>query len=183
MIAELDFERGFVVLQNCLLHLQSLGEWESVFAVFRKRHGVLAAGVAATLEEIVRRDVIAGMRNTIAEPEHRFFLALLLNVPTRADLLALVAQRFPEEAPLETVLRWAGELREASDFGTTILDACVPETMEIASEEQPDLFLAALRYFVEGGKKVPAALRALAAAEVKQLRAVFAASCLRILLV
>ena len=152
-------------------------------AVFQKRHGALAAGVAATLEEIVRRDVIAGMRNTIAEPEHRFFLALLLNVPTRADLLALVGQRYPQEAPLETVLRWADELREESDLGTTILDACFPETLEIASAEQPDLFLAALRHFLGGDKKIPPALRALAGAEVKELRAVFARSSLGILLV
>jgi hypothetical protein len=41
------------------------------------------------------------------DPEHRFFLALLLNVSTRTDLLALVEQSFPEAPPVETILRWA----------------------------------------------------------------------------
>ncbi len=177
MLADLDFERGFFILQNCMGHLRALGEWEAALSLFQKKHGKLAAGVASTLDEVIRRDIIAGLRSSIAEPEHRFFLALLLNVPTRADLLALVAQRFPEEAPIETVLRWAEELGEATDFGTAILDACFPEEFEIASEEQPDLFIAALRHFLSGGKKPPA----LTAAQVKQLRAVFAASSLRVL--
>ncbi len=183
MIAELDFERGFLILQNCMGHLQNLGEWESALGAFQKKHGKLAAGVAATLEECERRDVIKGLRSTITEPEHRLFLALLMNVPTRADLFALVAQRFPEEAPMETVLRWAAELAEVSEFGVAILDAYFPETLKLASEEQLELFMAALRHFLTGGKKVPAALRDLSAAELKQLRAVFVASSLRLLFV
>ncbi len=183
MIVDLDFERGFFILQHCMGHLADLGDWETVLGAFEKKHGALATGVAATLDEGVRRDVIKGMRSTIAEPEHRFFLALLMNVPTRADLLALVAQRFPNEAPVETVLRWALELEEESDFGPSILDACFPETLDIAYEDQSALFIAALRHFMVGGKKVPAALRALSTAEIKALRAIFTASSLRVLVV
>jgi len=183
MVAELDFERGFFILQNCMGHLQNFDEWDAVLGAFQRKHGALAAGVLATLEECVRRDVIKGMRGMITEPEHRFFLALLMNVPTRADLLALVAQRFPKKSPAETVLRWAAELTELSEFGIAILDANFPETLEIAIKRQPEIFMAALRHFLAGGKKVPAALRALSAAEVKQLRAVFAASSLRAVVV
>ena len=169
MIAGLDFERGFYVLQNCRRHLQTLGQWEPTLRAFVKRHGKLAAGVAATLEEEARRDVIKGLRGMVTEPEHRFFLALLMNAPTRADLLALVAQRFPDEAPVEIVLRWAEELAEMSDYGITILDASFPETLEIAGEAQPELFMAALRHFMKGGRKLPPAMSALPAAAVKQL--------------
>ena len=104
-----------------------------------------------------------------------------MNAPTRADLLALVAQRFPKEAPLEIVLRWAEELAEESDYGITILDASFPETLKIAGEAQPGLFMAALRHFMKGGKKLPPAMRALSAAAVKELRAAFADSSLRVL--
>ncbi|MEO6029118.1 MAG: hypothetical protein ABIR79_19840, partial [Candidatus Binatia bacterium] len=106
---------------------------------------------------------------------HRFFLALLLNVGTRDDLLALVAERFPEQPPLATVMRWADELCETTEFGTALLDAEFPET-------QPDFVLAALRHFVEGGKKLPAALRTLGAAGVADRRTIFAQSSLAILL-
>ena len=183
MVAELDFERGFFILQNCMGHLQNFDEWDAVLGAFQKKHGALAAGVLATLEECVRRDVIKGMRNTITQPEHRFFLALLMNVPTRSDLLALVAQRFPKESPVATVLRWAEELAELSEVGITILDAQFPESIEVAINNQPFLFLAALRHFLVRGMKYPAGLRALSPAEVKQLHAVFAASSLRALVV
>ncbi len=183
MVTELDFERGFFILQNCMGHLRDFDEWEAVLGAFQKKHGALAAGVLATLEECVRRDVIKAMRSTITEPEHRFFLALLMNVPTRADLLALVAQRFPKQAPVETVLRWAEELVELSEFGIAILDAQFPESIEVAMNNQPFLFLAALRHFLARGKKSPAGLRALSPLQVKQLHAVFAASSLRPLVV
>ncbi len=181
MIADLDFERGFGVLRDCQGHLRSLGEWETALAVFQDRHGALAAGVAATLEESRRRDVIVALRSTITEPEHRFFLALLSNVPTRADLVALVVQRFPEEDPVETIARWAEELLEMSDVGAELLDARFPPTLAIANEAQPHLFVAALRHFLRGGRQVPAPLRGLAAAELEQLRVAFDESSLGLL--
>ncbi|MEQ1748784.1 MAG: hypothetical protein ABL974_05145 [Prosthecobacter sp.] len=181
MIEDLDFERGFYILQHCMGRLTDLDDWGTALAAFEKKHGALAAGVAATLDEGVRRDAIKGMRSSISEPEHRFFLALLMNVPTRADLLTLVAQRFPEVPPVETLLRWAQELEDESPFGLLVLDACFPETLEIAIEEQSALFLAALRHFMVGGKKVPTELRALSAKQVKELRDIFTASSLRVL--
>ena len=183
MIEELDFERGFFILQECMGHLRDAGEWEAVIRAFREKHGKLAAGVAATLEENVRRDVIKELRSSIAETEHRFFLALLMNVPARSDLLKLVAQRFPKVAPVETVLRWAEELAELSDYGIAILDAGFPGSLSVAIEKQSDLFLAALRHFMKDGKKIPDALRVLSAAQLRELRFVFAASSLGVLLV
>jgi len=182
MLADLDFERGFFILQECMAHLQNLDQWAAALAVFQNKHGALAAGVAATLEENVRREFIKELRSTIAEPEHRFFLALLMNVPARDALLELVAKRFPEEAPVDTVMRWAAELGEETDFGVEILDAVFPDTLGIEIEAQPQIFLGALRHFMVGGAKLPAALRRLTAAQVRQLRAVIASSSLQVLL-
>ncbi|HZJ13652.1 MAG TPA: hypothetical protein VFD27_01315, partial [Chthoniobacteraceae bacterium] len=91
------------------------------------------------------------LRGSITEIEHRFFLALLLNVPSRADILRLVAQRFPA-APVETILRWAEELSSTSDFATWILDAEFPAELAVPSEQQLEVFLAALRYFLGAGE-------------------------------
>ena len=124
MMLELDFERGFFLLQHSMGHLRELGEWESVLGVFEERHGALAKGVGATLAEGERRDVIKNYRGSVVEPEYRFFLALLMNAPTRVDLLALVGQRFPGEDPVEAVMRWAEDLGLISEDGLVILDAC-----------------------------------------------------------
>jgi hypothetical protein len=182
MTAGLDFERGFYILQGSMEHLRRLGAWDSALAAFAKKHGRLARGVGATLDEAVRRDVIKDFRSAITEPEHRFFLALLMNVLSRADILALVKRRFPDVKPLETVVRWAAELAEGTDDGVAILDAQFPGVLNVDIEEQPEIFVAALRHFMEGGRKAPPALHALSGAKLGRLRAAFAESSLRVLL-
>lgn len=148
MIATLDFERGFFILQNGMTHLRGLGHWEETLAAFQAKHGRLAAGVAPTLDEIIRRDTLAELRGSVAEVEHRFFLALLLNVPDGESILRLVAQRFAGP-PVETVLRWAEELIGISDDATWLLDADFPEDLAVPTGEQPAAFLAALRHGLE----------------------------------
>jgi hypothetical protein len=181
MLGELDFERGFFILQHCMSAMQQLDQWDAALRTFEQRHGNLAKGVAATLDEGLRRDLIKEMRGSVTEPEHRFFLALLMNVPTRSDLLSLVSQRFPEQAPVETVLRWAEELGGETEYGVAILDATFPESLEIDVEEQPDVFISALRHLMEGGKKIPATLRKLKAEQLNELRLAYATSTLRVL--
>ena len=182
MLLDLDFERGFYILQRCMGHLQQLNEWDAAIKIFKKKHGTLAGGVAATLHEEVRRNIIKSMRGSIAEPEHRFFLALLMNAPTRDDLLRLISQRFPRQPAIDIVMRWAGELMEASDEGIMILDASFPEAIAVDRDSQPDMFLSALKYFLNRDKKLPAGLRELSAAQIKELRSAFADSTLSLLI-
>jgi len=181
MIADLDFERGFSILYHCRGYLQQLDQWKPVIRAFVKKHGALAGGVEATLKEDARRTFIRSLRSTITEPEHRFFLALLMNAPTRDDVLMLVKQRFPKEAPVDTVLRWVTELADVSDEGIAILDATFPTAPEVESESQFDLILSALDHFMKRGKKLPAVMRNLTATEVEELRATFAGSALGVL--
>lgn len=181
MIADLDFERGFSILHHCMPYLEQIGEWQPVIKQFEKKHGHLAAGVAATLKEDARRSILKSLRSTITRPEHRFFLALLMNAPTRADLLALVKQRFPKKNPSGVVLGWIEELTELSELGVSILDAAFPETLEVEREKQPELFLSAFAWFMNREKKLPAVMRDLSTAEIRRLRAAFEESTLGIL--
>lgn len=160
MVADLDFERGFFVLQNGLLHLRALGEWDETWRTFRRRHGRLADPVAPTLDEIIWRDTLVGFRRAVTDPEHRFFLALLLNVSRRAELLALVKRRFPGD-PVETVLRWSEEMIEVSGEGAGLLDAVYPVESAGEPEDRPEVFLSGLREILRGRKsRRGAALRA-----------------------
>jgi hypothetical protein len=149
MINQLDFERGFFILQNAMPHLRGLDAWDEVWEAFAAKHGDLAKKILPTLEEIVRRDGIASLRSSIEWVEHRFFLALLLNVPRRTEILMLVAQRVSGD-PIEAILRWAEELTDDSESGTWIVDACFPETVDISKESQPPVFVSALRHYVTG---------------------------------
>lgn len=149
MMGSLDFERGFNMLRHAMPRLKDLDEWNEALATFQNKHGELAVGVPDTLAECLRRETISQMRHFIVNPEHRFFLALLMNVQNRKDILALVTQRFPGASPIETILGWAEELLESNDFGVTLLDATFPENLDIDIEEQSELFIDALKHVLE----------------------------------
>jgi hypothetical protein len=182
MLAELDFERGFFILQHAMARLRDLGQWTQALKVFRKKHGSLASGVAATLEEGLRRDIIKNMRAAITDSEHRFFLALLMNVPTSRDLLRLVAKRFADTKPQLTVLRWAEEMLGFSEEGAAILDAQCPATLGIDEEHQPALMLGALQHLMQPTARMSEELQALSPQQLKHLHSAFIRSSLRVLL-
>lgn len=179
MLESLDFERGFFILQNGMGYLRSIGRWDDALDAFQRKHGALAEYVTPTLDEIVRRDGLVELRSSVTEVEHRFFLALLLNVPTRADILGMVAQRF-SGPPADTILRWAEELIESSEIGTWLLDAEFPPELDVPIDEQPEVFLVALRYFLEEGE-ASGPLGSLSPEDVEQVREAFARSSLRAL--
>jgi hypothetical protein len=154
MIAELDFERGFFILQNCISHLGNHGKWERIWRLFEKKHGALALPLAPTLREIIRRDALTAMRSTIEDVEHRFFLALLLNIESRENILRMISKKH-RGAPLATLNRWAGELLQITDAGIWLLDASLPEELALDPEDQPRVFLEALSHYLRGGKLPP----------------------------
>lgn len=174
MVESLDFERGFLILHHAMGRLQELDEWESVVEIFQNRHGKLASGVPATLAECRRRETISQMRYHISDPDHRFFLALLLNVPSREDIFAFIAGRFPDQAPVDTVLQWAEELIEPNDFGLTLLDAAFPENLDVPVGDQFELLLDALRGILESGDESK-----ILSEEQSEIQAAVISSCLR----
>jgi len=151
MVESLDFERGFNILRYAMNHLQDLNDWESVLASFQKKHGDLTKGVPDTLAECLRRETLAGMRYLIDDPDHRFFLALLMNVPTRKDIFSFIARRVPSQSPQETMLGWIGELIEPGESGATLLDATFPETFDVPMHEQTPVIIGALEQALVGG--------------------------------
>lgn len=149
MIQDADFETGSHTLMHTMLRLQELGSWESTLAVFQTKHGATASGVSATLTEALRREYITELRHQIGHPEHRFFLALLMNTQNRKDILSLIAERYPDQAPTDIIIRWAEELVEPTDFGLTLLDATFPETLDADIDTQFDLLLEGLKDALE----------------------------------
>ena len=149
MISSLDFERGFFILQNCIGHLRALGAWDPVWQAFVNRHGSLSSKVLPTLEEIIRRDTLVAMRANIVDPEHRFFVALLLNLQDREKILRFVG-RCHSGNPLSTIMRWAEELLQPSPYGAWILDARFPMILNVEEEDQPGLLIEALEQFLKG---------------------------------
>jgi hypothetical protein len=180
MIATLDFERGFFILQNSMGHLRNLGTWEETWETFAAKHGELAKPVLPTLLEIIRRDALVALRASIDDPDHRFLLALLLNLETRDAILAMIARRYQGD-PLENLFQWALELTVSTEAGLWILDARFPDALDIPDEEQAALFLAALNHFLTGGQ-LPKELKSQSEETLASLRGAFEASAWRVLL-
>lgn len=180
MVTDLDFERGVFILQNCLAALHNSGDWGRIWATFEKKHGELAAPIAPTLQEISWRDTLTGLRARVSDPEHRLFLAILLNVHDRNQIRELVAAQFPGP-PNDTIMRWANELLEASDEDCWILDAEFPQFIAVPEGEDPSpIFVAALRYFLTS-EDPDSGIRSLASEDLDALRDAFAHSSMRAL--
>ena len=102
-----DFHTTFAVLEAAFGFL-GRNELEDLFQVSksadrfqamldraRRRHGTLADLLPAVFDEKLRQADIIKRRGMIEGADHRFFLALLLNVPERTRVLDLVKQRIP----------------------------------------------------------------------------------------
>lgn len=79
-------------------------------AVFRdaakKAHGALIDQLFDCADYYANRKTLSRMRERIDDTELRFFLALLMNVPKRADLLRMVAERYPRCDPVNRCADW-----------------------------------------------------------------------------
>lgn len=152
IIAELleksDFQTTYLILNtvNSYLRSNQIGQmfnlsepkarFEKFLEITRKRHGERADVFAAVfaynnrLSEIVRR------RSYVTEPEHRFFLALLLNVDGKERICSLIKQRFPDADPIEKMLDWTFDLSQMRVAGLGMQNA-----LGIAEFDDFDLFI------------------------------------------
>jgi hypothetical protein len=130
LVCSSDFHTAYFVLHETYQRLQS-NEMDELFGLSLSKdrfktildkcrgiHGELAELILPVLEEEQRQLSIIRRRGTITSDAHRFFLALLLNVPSRTKILQLVEQRYPDQDPIETILDWVEELGRTRVLGS-----------------------------------------------------------------
>lgn len=130
LVCTSDFHTAYIVLTEMFHHLKhnqmdalfglssNQDRFMSILERCRSVHGQITDLVLPVLEEQERQHDIIFRRASITTEEHRFFLALLLNVPSRMKIFQLVHQRFPEQDPFETVLDWVDKLSTTRVFGS-----------------------------------------------------------------
>jgi hypothetical protein len=131
LVSNSDFQTMFHVLEAAFAHLrgtevtrvfglsQNKERFDALLSKARDKHGELVDQLPAVFAETDRIMEIVNRRRTITSEDHRFFLALLLNVPDRVRLFQLVQSRYPKEDPVETVLDWVDELYATRVLGST----------------------------------------------------------------
>lgn len=161
-----DFQTSFAILtslqgmarSNALEEVFNLdapqNRYEKFLKIVRDRHGAKAevfADVFAHREfetDIVRR------RSYVTDPEHRFFLALILNIEGRERIFSLIKQRFPDAEPLDKVLDWTFDLAN-----TRIAGSNIPNALGIENFDEGDLLILELLLKGETAEKIESQLR------------------------
>jgi hypothetical protein len=132
-------------LENLLGLSRSTERFQALLDRARARHGELADRLLPVLEEKWRQNDIARRRDQIKGEDHRFFLALLLNVPERTTILRLVKERFPDRDAIELVVSWVRELAATKIFGSH-----EPNVLGIGEFDEGHLFI--FKELLEGHK-------------------------------
>jgi hypothetical protein len=110
LIERCDLWMLFKVLWLAYHRFHGSEDWSDLLGQAREKHGERLDLLLPCLEEQERQLKIIARREVITDPEHRFFLALLLNVPNRRAIYDLISRRLPEDDPEATVIRWVKEL-------------------------------------------------------------------------
>jgi hypothetical protein len=143
-----DFQTTFSILTMLRSYLRSnqidqlfnLSASQNRFDVFmeivRERHGERANVFPQVFAHLEKLDEILKRRGYVTDPEHRFFLALLLNVEGREQIFSLVKERFPNSEPLDKVLDWTFDLSQ-----TRVLGENIPNALGIVDFDDTDLFI------------------------------------------
>ena len=130
MLAHADLHTTFALLSTAHAHLlrnepspihglsANRARWRALLKVARVHHGDDADVLAAALAESLRQMTVNNCRSYVSGADLRFFLAILLNVRDRKEILNLVRERYPNEPPVETVLNWIEEMARIKLAGT-----------------------------------------------------------------
>jgi hypothetical protein len=117
-----DLETCFEVLLDARRAGLSTSRLAPLFDAARRRHGPVIDDLAAVLHEDLRDRKIRRLRASRKEPDLRFFLALLQNLPDRDSIHAMIAQRYPGAPPRERVEAWTRALSGVDAIGVDLDD-------------------------------------------------------------
>lgn len=143
-----DFQTSFQILSTLRNYLRAnqidqmfnleapQSRFEKLMEIVIERHGERANVFRQVFAHLEKQDEILRRRSFITDPEHRFFLALLMNVEGRERIFSLVKDRFPDSEPLDKVLDWTFDLAQ-----TRVVGQNLPNALGIADFDDTDLFV------------------------------------------
>ena len=75
-----------------------------------RQQGRLMDALVLAVERARDTKLLSGKRVAIRDADHRFFLALLMNVPSRSRIFQLVRERNPASDPADSIVGWLRDL-------------------------------------------------------------------------
>lgn len=183
-----DFQTSFTILSNVRGYFKgnqldrmfntgaSEKRFDALLEIVNKRHGARAEVFPKIFAHQEKVGEIIKRRGFVKEPEHRFFLALLMNVEGKERILSLIRERFPAADPIEKILDWTFDLAQ-----TRVLGVNIPNALGIADFGNLDLFILENRLKDKSDEEMRATIRAEYPAEdIENLERSFAEKSVRI---
>jgi hypothetical protein len=112
----MDFPRLLMVLAENYERLNEDADWLRFINAAREVHGHLAEHLVQMVKSSKRRASIVAARNSVKDPDLRFFLALLLNLPSRRWVHQLIQESFPQDLPEILCGQWLQRLRDEASL-------------------------------------------------------------------
>ena len=148
MLETADFQTTFRILSTVRGYFQgdrleqmfnvdaSKEKFENLLEIVQNRHGERANIFRQVFAYQDQLNEILQRRSFVTDPEHRFFLALLLNVEGKEQILSLIKERFSDADPIDKILDWSFDLAQMRVLGMNI-----PNALGIADFGDFDLFI------------------------------------------
>jgi hypothetical protein len=122
LIERTDLHTGWLVLNEAVRGPSDPADLDLLMAAARNRHGAVMESLSEALLEDLRDRKIQRLRDDQTDPELRFFLALLQNLPQRDAILKLIRRRYPKGDPRKRVIGWVDALSGVDAIGIDLRD-------------------------------------------------------------
>ena len=148
MLKKADFQTTFGILSTIRGYLQQnqidqmfdldapKDRFEGFMDIVKKRHGELGDVFPKVFAHQDKLNEIINRRHYITDIEHRFFLALLLNLEGKENIFSLIKKRFTDADPMDKALDWIFDLSQ-----TRVLGLKIPNALGIEDFDDFDLFV------------------------------------------
>jgi len=118
----LDFPRLFIVLRQNYHLLSAELDWNNFINTALDVHGQLAGHLTPWVRSKKRETSLVLARKEVKDSELRFFLALLLNLPSRTWIYRLIREKFPESSAEDLCCQWLKRLREQERLSSAFIE-------------------------------------------------------------
>lgn len=110
MISSSDIATTYLLLEQITRKRGRIRAIADLLTHAESVHGKPVRAFSESLSDMLREENIVERRKAIREPEHRRILALLLTVPSRESVLALLATMAPKVDPVNTLMQRLREM-------------------------------------------------------------------------
>jgi hypothetical protein len=155
-VRKADSFLAFKLLTHLMKRFERPERYNEFLESVRPAHDELIEALKAYADDERRDEYIIVRRQLVKEPEQRFFLALLLNLREQRRILEVVRSAFPEQQPVEAILRWVGELAKLDAIHEWVAQASKanvgrdePRILDVRMDETS---MAVVRCLLEGAK-------------------------------